>query len=57
MGNVNYAIFGATGTVGKALASKLAERANHFVWWGAPKSACVGILLVMNLLLNTAQPT
>ena len=30
MGNVNYAIFGATGTVGKALASQLAEGANHF---------------------------
>ena len=30
MGNVNYAIFGATGTVGKALASKLAERGQSF---------------------------
>ena len=30
MGNVNYAIFGATGTVGKALAAKLAERGQSF---------------------------
>ena len=30
MGNVNYAIFGATGTVGKALASQLAERGQSF---------------------------
>ena len=30
MGNVKYALFGATGTVGKALASKLAERGQTF---------------------------
>jgi nucleoside-diphosphate-sugar epimerase len=30
MGNLKYAIFGATGTVGKALASKLAERGHSF---------------------------
>ena len=30
MGDMNYAIFGATGTVGKALASRLAERGQSF---------------------------
>jgi nucleoside-diphosphate-sugar epimerase len=30
MGNIQYALFGATGTVGKALAAKLAERGRPF---------------------------
>ena len=44
MAKMKYALFGATGSVGKALAARLAERGQPFVLSDVQKSGCGRIL-------------
>jgi len=57
MRNITYGLFGATGSVGKALAAKLAERGESLRVVGRSEERLRRELGAMGLLSNTVQRT
>ena len=54
---MEYALFGATGAVGKALAAKLAKKGQPFRAVGRSEERLRRDFRAMNHSSNTAQPT